>query len=160
MHEYVDGLEIEAPESPGCTPSTLQRLAAASAERYTQLSEGTLPQSVPSLNTLPRECRRTEFDRWFELVLDQPSIDSQTAMALQSEREELRSSFVDGDTRDFLKDAAGALVKPQIDDAIVDIRQDLQPNDRFDLVEWVIDESEEAGPGGVRRRRRSPCGKG
>ena len=103
---------------------------------------GTLPQSVPSLNTLPRECRRQEFDRWFDLVLDQLSIDAQTALALQDGREELRSSFVDGDTRGFLKDVSGPFVRPPINDAIADIRQHLQPNDRLDLVEWVNDEPE------------------
>ena len=36
----VDEIEIEAPQSPGCSPSTLQRMAIAYAERYTQLSGG------------------------------------------------------------------------------------------------------------------------
>ena len=143
VHRYIiDEMEIEAPQSPGCSPSTVQRMARAYAERYTQLSDGMLPQSAPSLNTLPRECRRQEFDRWFDLVLDQPSIDAQTALALQDEREEMRRSFVDGDTRDFLKDVSGSLVKPQIDGAIADLRQDLQPNDRLDLVELLTDEPE------------------
>ena len=142
VHQYIDGLEIEDPQSSDCSLSALQRLADASAERYTQLSEGTLPQSAPSLETLPRECRAREFDSWFDLVLDQSSMDSQTALALQNEREELRRSFVGGDTREFLKVAAGPIVKPQIDDVIADIRQDLQPNDRLDLVEWVTDEPE------------------
>ena len=143
VHRYIiDEMEIEAPQSPGCSPSTVQRMARAYAERYTQLSDGMLPQSAPSLNTLPRECRRQEFDRWFDLVLDQPSIDAQTALALQDEREEMRRSFVDGDTRDFLKDVSGSLVKPQIDGAIADLRQDLRPNDRLDLVELLTDEPE------------------
>ena len=144
VHQYIDGLEIEDPQSSDCSPATLQRLADASAERYTQLSEGTLPQSAPSLETLPRECRAREFDSWFDLVLDQSSMDSQTALALQNEREELRRSFVGGDTREFLKVAAGPIVKPQIDDIIADIRQDLQPNDRLDLVELLTDEPEGA----------------
>ena len=143
VYRYIiDDLEIEAPQSPGCSPSTVQRMAHTYAERYTRLSDGMLPQSVPSLNTLPRECRRGEFDRWFELVLADPAIDPQTALALQDEREELRRSFVDGDTREFLKAVAGPVVQQQIDDAIADLRQDLQPNDRLDLVEWLTDEPE------------------
>ena len=143
VHRYIiDELEIEAPQSPGCSPSTVQRMARAYAERYTQLSDGMLPLSAPSLNTLPRECRRVEFDRWFDLVLEHPSTDAQTALALQDAKEEMRKSFTDGDTRGFLRAAAGPIVTSQIDDAIADFRQDLQPNDRLDLVEWVSDEPE------------------
>ena len=139
----VDEIEIEAPQSPGCSPSTVQRMAIAYAERYTQLSEGTLPLSVPSLNTLPRECRRAEFDRWFDVVRAQPSIDPQTALALQGAREAMQRAFIDGDTRGFLKAAAEPIVTPQIDVAIADMRQDLQPNDRFDLLESATDGPEE-----------------
>lgn len=145
VNEYiVDEMEIEAPQSPGCSPSTVQRMARAYAERYTQLSDGMLPLSAPSLNTLPRECRRAEFDRWFEAVLEQPSTDPQTAAALQDAQDDMRRIFVDGDTRGFLQAAAGPLVARQIDDAIADYRQDLQPNDRLDLVEWLTDEPEGA----------------
>ena len=145
VHRYItDEMEIEAPQSPGCSPSTVQRMAHAYAERYAQVSDGMLPLSAPSLNTLPRECRRGEFDRWFDVVLEHPSTDPQTAQALRDAREDMRSTFVDGDTRAFLKAAAGPLVKTQIDDAIVDFRQDLQPNDRLDLVEWLADDPEGA----------------
>ena len=145
VHAYMaDEMEIEAPQSPGCSQPTVERMALAYAERYTQLADGMLPLSAPSLNTLPRECRRGEFDRWFDIVLEQPEIDRDTATALRDAREEIRSSFVDGDTRDFFKDVAGTLVKLQIDDAIADFRQDLQPNDRLDLVEWLTDESDDA----------------
>ena len=144
VHRYiVDDMEIEAPRSPGCSPATVQRMAHAYAELYTQLSDGTLPQSAPSLNTLPRECRRGEFDRWFDLVLDQPSMDPQTALALRDAREDMRKTFTDGDTRGFLKAAAGPIVKPQIDDAIADVREDLQPNDRLDLLEALTDDPKE-----------------
>ena len=145
VHAYIaDEMEIEAPQSPGCSQPTVERMALAYAERYTQLADGMLPLSAPSLNTLPRECRRGEFDRWFDIVLEQPEIDPDTATALRDAREEIRSSFVDGDTRDFFKDVAGTLVKLQIDDAVADFRQDLQPNDRLDLVEWLTDESDDA----------------
>ena len=143
VHRYIiDEMEIEAPQSPGCSPSTVQRMAHAYAERYAQVADGMLPLSAPSLNTLPRDCRRGEFDRWFDVVLEHPSTDASTARALQEAREDLRSTFVDGDTREFLKVVAGPLVKPQVDDAIADLRQDLQPNDRLDLVEWLTDDPE------------------
>ena len=55
----------------------------------------------------------------------------------------MQRTFIDGDTRGFLKAAAEPIVTPQIDVAIADMRQDLQPNDRFYLLESATDGPEE-----------------
>ena len=143
VHEIIDGLEIEAPPQAGCSVASLQRLAAASAEPLSRLSDGQLPESAPSLQILTRECREREFDRWFDHVLDDPAISSQAALILDNERENLRREFIAGDTGVFLKAVAGPLVQPLIDDAIADIRRNLQRNDRFDLLDWVAEESDD-----------------
>ena len=82
VHEIIDGLEIAEPDDSGCSLLTLQRLALASAEPYSRLSEGELPQSAPSLQILSRECREQEFDSWFDLVLGDPGMDPQEARIL------------------------------------------------------------------------------
>ena len=99
VHRLVDDLEIIEPDKPGCSLEALQRLAAASAGPYARLSQGRLPDSAPSLETLSRECREREFDRWFGYVLDDPAVNAQAARILGDEVEELRQTFVDGDTR-------------------------------------------------------------
>ena len=147
VHQLIDGFEIAEPGSPSCSLLSLQRLASASAEPYSQFSEGELPRSAPSLQILSRECREREFDRWFGLLLDDPAMNSQAALVLEGEREKLRSSFIEGDTRAFLKAVADPLVKPVVQDAVADIRRNLQPNDRFDLLEWLTDQ-----PGGPSKR--------
>ena len=141
VHEIIDGLEIAEPDESGCSLLTLQRLASASAEPYSQFSEGELPQSAPSLQILSRECREQEFDSWFDLVLGDPGMDPQAARILDGQREELRRTFIEGDTRAFLKAVADPLVKPLIDDAVADIRTNLDSNDRLDLLEWLTGES-------------------
>ena len=85
---------------------SLQQLAEAAAEPYSRLSRGRLPESVPSLQILSRECREREFDRWFDLLLGQRALNAGVARLLDSQGEELRRSFIEGDTRGFLKAAA------------------------------------------------------
>ena len=144
VHQIIDELEIQEPASSGCSVASLQQLAAASAEPFSRLSDGQLPESAPSLQILTQVCREREFDQWFDLVLDDPAVNSQTGLILESERANLRRHFVEGDTRTFLKAVADPLVKPLIQDALADIRRNLQRNDRFDLLEWLAEESEDS----------------
>ena len=143
VHQLIDELEIKDPPSGGCSTEALHRLAAASAVPYAKFSEGEIPDSAPSLKILTPLCREQAFDRWFDRVLDDPAINSQAALILENEKSNLRRHFVEGDTRKFLKAAADPLVKPLIEDAIADIRRDLQRNDRFDLLDWLAEESDD-----------------
>ncbi len=141
VHQFIDGLEVAQPGTSGCSLAAVQRLAAASAEPLTQLSQGQLPRSAPSLKILSRECREREFDRWFGLLVDDPLLDSPAARTLRGEREALRRSFVEGDTRGFLKAAAEPAVQPLTGSAVAEVRRNLQPGDRFDLLDWAADRS-------------------
>ena len=143
IYKTIDELEIKEPGAPGCSLVSLQQLATASAVPFAKLSNGEVPVSAPSLDILTRECRDAEFDAWFERVLSDPSISSEAARILETEKEQLRQSFVSGDTREFLKQAATPLVTPVIDDAITDIRRDLQRNDRLDLFQKLIENSDD-----------------
>ncbi len=144
VHQVIDSLEIEEPESPpGCLIRALQALAGALAPSIIRLSDGKLPNAAPSLNTLTKQCRETQFDRWFDLALNYPGISSQTALILERNRAIIRDPFIEGDTRAFLKTVAGPLVLPLIEDAIFDIRRGLQRNDRFDVLDWLAEESDD-----------------
>ena len=100
-------------------------LAAASAAPYSHLSQVGLPQSAPSLKILSRECRWREFDCWFELVPDNPRMDSRAAQVLAGERDELRRTFVDGDTRGFLEPRPTPLQGHLIDATVSSVRRNL-----------------------------------
>ena len=71
----------------------------------------------------------------------------QAALILEGRKDAIREPFVEGDTRAFLKAAAGPLVEPLIEDSVADIRGNLQRGDRFDVLEWIAEES-----GGLTRR--------
>ena len=143
VERFIDDLEITDPPVSGCTDASLFRLAAESAVPFSELSDGKLPETAPSLKILNRECREREFDRWFDRVLDDPAMNSQAARILESEKASLRRSFVEGDTRGFLKQAAGPLVGPLVDDAVSDTRRELQRNDRLDLLEKLVENSDD-----------------
>ena len=136
-------LEIRQPVPPGCSVDSLRRLATDSAVPFAKLSNGELPNEAPSLESLTMECRVQEFDRWFDLVLDDPAMNSEAARILEGQREEMRQSFEDGDTKQFLKQATIPLITPVIDDAITDIRRDLQRDDRLDLLDQLAENSED-----------------
>ena len=143
VYKTIDDLEIKQPGTPGCSPANLQRLAADSAVPFAKLSNGELPDTAPSLDTLTRECRQSEFDPWFDRLLDDPSMNSEAARILDDERQQLRQSFVAGDAKKFLKQAATPLITPVIADAVREIRRDLQRGDRLDLLEKLVENSED-----------------
>ena len=143
VHQRVEELEIRDPASTGCSVSHLQQLAAASAVPFSQLSAGQIPRSAPSLELLSQECRQREYDHWFGLLLEDAAIDRQTKDILERENPNLRRSFVEGDTRAFLKAVTDPLAKPLIDEAVADIRGNLHRSEQFDILQWLADESED-----------------
>ena len=145
VHGIIDDLTIVEPASSGCSVDSLRQLAAASAEPYSRLSDGELPDSSPSLKILNRECRERDYDQWFELVLNDPVMNSEAALILESRKEDFRGLFVEGDTRAFLKAIADALVEPLVEDAVSDLRRELQRGDRFDVLDWLAEGSDDVG---------------
>ena len=141
VDRVIDELEITDPPASGCSESSLQQLAVESAGPVAQMSDGQLPTSAPSLQILTRECREQQFDYWFDRLLDDPAMNSQAARILESDRANLRQSFVEGDTKEFLKEAAGPLVAPLTESASSEIRRELQRNDRLDLLDKLVENS-------------------
>ena len=155
VHQVIDELEIQEPGQPSCGFSELQSLAFRTAESFSQLSNGELPESVPSLEILTGQCREDEFEQWFEIVLDSPTMNSEAAIILESQRPEIKDSFADGDTRAFLKTVADPLLEPLVEDAVSDIRRDLQRNDRFDILDWLAGESEDTSRADIEEQAES-----
>ena len=143
--QVITELEIDEPPtaSAECTADSLQNLAVDLAGEFAGLSAGQLPESVPSLETLDEDCRRQQFDNWIDQVASDPRMDAATAGIIEDEKEDLRGSFIEGDTRAFLEKAASSLVGPVIDDSLEQIRQDLEVNGRLDLLEKLAENSDD-----------------
>ncbi len=143
--QVITEVQIEEPRTAttDCTADSLQSLADDLADEFAGLSAGQLPESIPSLETLDEDCRRQEFDSWIDQVAGNPQLDSGTARIVEDQRDDLRESFIEGDTRAFLEKAVAPLVSPVIDDSLEEIRQDLQTNDRLDLLEKLSESSDD-----------------
>ncbi len=143
--QVITEIEIEEPSTATteCTADSLQSLADDLASEFAGLSAGQLPESVPSLEILDEECRRQEFDNWIDQVANNPRIDSETARIIEDEKDDLRQSFIEGDTSAFLDKAAAPLVSSVVDDSLEEIRQDLQENDRLDLLQNLADSDDD-----------------
>ena len=156
--QVITALHIEEPRTAttDCTADSLQSLAGDLADEFAGLSAGQLPESIPSLKTLDEDCRRQEFDNWIDRVASSPQLDADTAKIIEDEKDDLRESFIEGDTRAFLEKAAAPLVSPVIDDSLEEIRRDLQLNDRLDLLEKLAEGSDDLTREGHRRTGRVP----
>ena len=143
VYGVIDDLEIPDPGPSGCSQVSMLRLASGTSGPFAEMSDGEVPDSAPSLDILTRECRGAQYDEWYDRVLNDPAMNSEAARILEDEKDNLRQPFVDGDTREFLKQAATPLVTPLIDDAVRDIRRDLMRGDRLDLLQELADNSDD-----------------
>ena len=143
MRQAIDDLEAVEGPTLGCSPADFQSHAAAYSNLMAQWSRGRLPTDAPSLQQLDTECRRTMFDMWFELMLNEPTTNAHTALILEGARDEIRVPFLEGDTKALQETVAPILLQPLIDDAVADIRRELWRDERFDVLQWVADDSDD-----------------
>ena len=142
LRHIDEELAIFQPPEADCSTSTIARLTAETAGPLDQFSNGELPDSAPSLQSMTSQCRETEFDGWFQQLVADPRLSSQASLLLQEAQEDLQKLFVDGDTQAFLEEAALQLTAPLAVDAVADIRRELIPGDRLDLIEKLLEESD------------------
>lgn len=135
IDQRIDGLVLEDLGSLECTPQRAQEVADTYQDRWDQLSQGVVPESVPSLGTFDPICRTLIFELAFDQSVRDSGIDERAKAGLEAERGEIRREFVDeGDTHGVLKLAARPLATPVMDDAIARVREELDGQDRLDLI--------------------------
>ena len=143
LFAYIDGqideLELEDAGVPDCSTQAIGDLSGRYVDRFNQLADGEVPQSVPSLQSLSRTCRSLVFAASFDLLVISPSLGVESTRLLGEIREELRAPFVAGDTLEVLKVAARPLATPLMDDAIDEIRLELDEGDRLDLIHQLTE---------------------
>ena len=135
--------ELEIEETPIATKECTTENLLDLTDEFAGLSEGKLPKAVPSLETLDEDCRRRGFDYWIDRLADDPRLDAEAARIIENEKGGLRDSFIEGDTRAFLEQAAASLLRPVIDTSLAQLRRDLQEGDRLDLLEQFAEHSDD-----------------
>ncbi len=145
LDQKIDGLEVIDPGTISCsldglTDPRLSNLADQYLAEFTEIAEGEVPAAVPSLNVLTPLCRQLLFTGFYDLLLSSTELPAEVVRSLRDQKERLRGPFESGDTLGVLKVASRLLAGPLMDEAIVQVRQDLKDGDRFDLIyqlgEW------------------------
>lgn len=139
IDQRIDGLQEQDLGRLQCTEQQANDVADIYRDRWRGLSQGEAPSSVPSLASFEEECREAIFQFAFDDLLAQDGLDHRARQGLRSVRGDLEQLFVAGEAKEVLKLAARPLGGPLIDDAIQDIRDRLDSQDRFDLIHNVAD---------------------
>ena len=131
----IDGLVLEDLGRPECTPDRVNELAGRFEARWGELAEGKVPQALPSLESLNSTCRNLVFELAFTRLVVGSSLNDEAKAGLLAIEGELKEEFVvEGDTHGVLKLVARPLATPLMDDAIARVREELDGQDRFDLI--------------------------
>lgn len=131
----IDGLVLQDLGNPECTPDQVNQLADGYASRWSDLADGKVPQTIPSLESLNTACRGLIFDVAFAAVVSGGSLNDDAKAGLRAIEDDIRREFVvEGDTHGVLKLAARPLATPLMDDAIDRIKLELDGQERLDLI--------------------------
>jgi hypothetical protein len=133
----IDGLLEEAPGLPECNAQQINQVAGRFEATWSELAGGVVPQTIPSLKAFPQLCRQLIFDAAFDRAIESVDLGARVKEGLRLSRSEIRSQFIQGDTRGVLKQAVRPLATPLMDDALEEIKKELDEGDRLDLIHRV-----------------------
>jgi hypothetical protein len=130
----IDELREEELGRQECTPQRVIEVAGRFKSSLEELSTGQVPGGIPSLKAFDPLCRFAVFELAFEQVVAQSGLGERAKQGLSEHRQEIQRQFVAGESKQVLKAAARPLADPLIDDAIGQIRNELDGQDRLDLI--------------------------
>ena len=134
--QRIESLILEDLSNPACTINRVNELADGYASRWSELADGKVPQTIPSLESLDSTCRSLIFDVAFSSVASGSSLNDDAKAGFRAIEGDIRREFVvEGDTHGVLKLAARPLATPLMDDAIDRIKQELDGQDRLGLIQ-------------------------
>lgn len=137
MNQRIERLPLEKFALPGCDPEIIQRIADRYEVIFRGLSIGSIPESIPSFEAIFAPCRQVIFNIAFDKLVSDPSFDPRVEQGLRARKEAIRVEFNAGDTYGVWQEAAPAMATPLIDDAIGQIRAELDGQERLDLVHRI-----------------------
>jgi hypothetical protein len=145
--DELDVVELDPNLSPSqqvvwahdITESSLQSLAA-----------GRMPEAVPSIELIPGPRRDEVFSILLPGLINYPGLEPRARAGLEIRSEDLRREFVAGETHQFLKVAARAVLEPAVDDVLAGLRQYLDSQDRLDLIETAARNNDDATEASLR----------
>ena len=134
IDQRIEQLPVEEPLVPRCDPEILSDVAKRYEAIYRGLAKGVVPESIPSFRAIAAPCRVLIYDIVFEALVRDADLDRRVRAGLEDKRSEIRNEFFEGDTTGVWKVAVPAVATPLIDDAIARVREELDDQDRLDLI--------------------------
>ena len=155
LDREIEDVQVVRPEVNVCSLDglinpILSDLADVYVKKFEYIAGGTLPETVPSLEAMDPVCRQLLFTELYNQLLQSPTLPADIRQSLRERREQLRLPFESGNTPGMLKIAFRSLVEPLVDEAIVEVRQGLQPHDRFDLIHQLGEWNESSSDAQIR----------
>ena len=130
----IDELQEEVPDPSKSPTEQVAEVSERIETLFRELVQGKVPRSIPSVQVIPQPFRGLTFDVVFGVLANDVFLDERVRQALLNSAPDIREEFVAGDTHGVLKQAARPLATPLMDDAIAEVRRELDGQDRLDLI--------------------------
>jgi uncharacterized membrane protein YgdD (TMEM256/DUF423 family) len=137
--DQLDTVDIDTTRDPAEQFAEVEELINA---MIWDLATGRTPEAVPAIGFIPASQRAIVFDSLLPSVLNDPRIDRRVSWGLHANVIRIRSEFIAGDTRQFLKEVAHAGLTPLIDQGIVDFNRYLDEQGNLDLIAIAVENSD------------------
>lgn len=129
--DQLDTLDIDPAQNP---TDQLAQIEELTNSIFWDIATGNAPEAVPSIGIIPSPLRADAFDSVLPSILNDPRIDPRVRRGLQDNVATIRSEFVAGDTRQFLKEVAHSGLTPLIDQGIGELSRFADNQGRLDLI--------------------------
>jgi hypothetical protein len=152
IEQKIDEVKIVEPDPNKGPLEQLVEAQGLAQSLFSDLSQGRVPQSIPSVTAIPEPFRADLFDALFTGLLNEQFLDEPVRQSLLLSSQSMEDALVAGDTHGFLKQAARAALGPVIDDGVADFRRELalDSQDRINLISVMARENPKITEGSLR----------
>ena len=134
IDQRIDSIEILGASSGLSLLEQITRVEELTRGIMWDLATGKTPDAIPPIGIIPSPLRDDVFDNILVSILDDSSIVQKVRQGLEDNLPVIRQEFIAGDTRQFLKEAAHAGLTPLLDLAIGEVSQNLDGQNRMDVI--------------------------
>ena len=124
------------------TVSDAEELALQIESFLRTIADGRIPSRLPFLNAVPASPRSRAYRQATASLSQDPSIHEDANASLRVREADVIAALNAGDVEAGLKLAAEAVAAPRIDQAIVELREDLNEMGHLNLVDRVVEETD------------------
>lgn len=146
--DELDIVDIDAAQEPLDQLAEVEELINAIVW---DIATGKIPEAIPAIGFIPEPLRANVFDSVLPSILNDPRIDRRVSHGLRANVTTIRSEFIAGDTRRFLKEVAHAGLTPLVDQGIGQVSRYADDQGRLNLIAIAADNSDGVNEETLRR---------